>query len=150
MDLHGGSISASSAGLGRGSTFTVDIVTRISPSRSASLAPGHEDLDTTTAGAVASGSKRIRPSRSMLVSPLRTRERIIPLPRNDEHTSAVRISFPNLVTVSGTPPVTLPTALIVDDSKLNRKMLCRSLREHFLILQDVESGMEAVEFVTNQ
>jgi len=135
MDLHGGRISVSSEGLGRGSTFTLDIVT----AAHGSPPPGEEHV------ALGSLSARTPPEQrsSAQIAPLQSSVSSQALHPNR---SDVRLSFATARTAAS---VQL-TALIVDDSALNRKMLCRSLKDHFEIVGDVESGQAAVDFIADQ
>ena len=147
MDLHGGRISVSSEGLGRGSTFTLDIVT----AAHGSPPPGEEHV------AFGSISARTPPEQrsSAQITPL---EILVPSPTLHRHRSDVRLSFasPRMsdirlsIVTQRTPSIVQLTALIVDDSALNRKMLCRSLKDHFEVVGDVESGQAAVDFIADQ
>jgi len=140
MRLHNGNISVFSAGPGSGSTFTVDIAT---------VAHGHGNgsLVASRGGYDAIGTPSLH-------SPLdeRSSAQVAPqatsISRHSTHRnrSDFRISIAT-PRVSSFEPLTV---LVVDDSALNRKMLCRSLRDRFIIVGDVECGEAAVDFVANQ
>eukprot|EP01042_Synura_sphagnicola_P001319 gene1319-1496_t len=130
MDLHGGKITVSSGGLGNGSTFTVDIFTAENGIRNETLTPP------------VGGPPMVRlmgePSMRLLRDQ-RSSAQVVPLTISNpthQRRSETRASI-------STPRLTAAAqlaVLVVDDSSLNRKMLCRTLKAFFLIAGEVESG----------
>ena len=140
MDLHGGKITVSSGGLGNGSTFTVDIVTVDNGIRNETLTPpvGGPPMVRLM------GEPSMRPPRSQ-----RSSAQVVPLsisnptPQRCLETRA-SISTPRLTAAAQL------AVLVVDDSSLNRNMLCRTLKAFFVIAGEVESGGAAVSFIASQ
>ena len=129
MGLHGGELSVFSKGEGRGSTFTlrmpcVCVVQRTSAS-------GEEEalnIDRSRS-AVSISSVRWAANRQRQYS---TRVRDCPA-RDVENNVHVLELVANI--------------LVVDDSEMNRKMLCRMLRGRFGVCGEAEDGLVAVQMV---
>ena len=150
VDLHGGTVSAYSEGLGRGSSFVVELLMERKVSDS------FDSIDPSP-----SGSKEIFSSNSPTTGSLKEvsqewREKC-------SSTSPVTNS-PKLVqqqSIERSSPTSPPTdslkevsqksevlhLLIVDDSRINRKMLLRTLRAVGHICEEAEDGLEAIEKV---
>ena len=174
MDMHGGSISVHSAGEGQGSLFTlrlpmrrvyqtdqsaVYIPTKPSPLRSPSaltLARAHSRVSfpNSSDSDLDSGSEVKQPDSPGMITPqdmftARVESSPSPPPPIPTH-SAKLSSVSSLVSLSDASAAAPTTAermlrfLVVDDSSLNRKMLCRVLRNKGHECTEAEDGVQAV------
>ena len=158
MDMHGGSISVFSAGEGQGSVFTL----RLPMVRYAHTAGGppqlYKPLSMTSRPSVGSF---LQPSTSLLSfgtpppalqlstsSTATSSEESI----GDDNETAPQVTCSALVTPSK-PSVDSKTTsplrfLVVDDSKMNRKMLCRLLQNQGHVCTEAEDGVQAVAIIS--
>ena len=172
MDMHGGSISVHSAGEGLGSLFTlrlpmvrracgtdqssVYVPTKASPLRSPSaltLARAHSRVSLPNSSGSDSGSEVKQPdSPGMIISQDMFSATVespsssaLPAPAHSAKLNSVS-SLVSLTDTTAAPPNTEPVLrfLVVDDSSLNRKMLCRLLRNKGHDCTEAEDGVQAV------
>ena len=137
MDMHGGSISVHSAGEGQGCVFTL----RLPMTR-------HESQVEPRVYVPVSTSVLSRPT--MVLPPTLTSGHTVDQPPNSfsitlsSNKSAVSTSRPSS-NVTTTRPLHF---LVVDDSKMNRKMLCRLLQNKGHESTEAEDGVQAVTMIT--
>ena len=137
MDMHGGSISVHSAGEGQGSVFTL----RLPMTR--------QELHVEPRIYVPVGTLVLsRPT--MVLPPTPSPGRV-----NDRPSDGFSLTLPSTKSAASTnrPSSNVTTArplrfLVVDDSKLNRKMLCRLLTNKGHNCAEAEDGVQAVTMVT--
>ena len=137
MDMHGGSISVHSAGEGLGSVFTLRLpMTRLE----LHVEPR---IYVPVSALVLS-----RPT--MVLPPTPSPGRV-----NDRPSDSFSLTLPSTKSAASTsrPPSNVTTArplrfLVVDDSKLNRKMLCRLLTNKGHVCTEAEDGVQAVAVMT--
>ena len=128
VGLHRGKLSASSEGVGKGSTFTLELPLLAPKERPADPSPSHShEIDPRLAQSHSSETLLSSPEKhlqhSMSVSQYSMDMSICDLPR---YTARV---------------------LIVDDSEPIRKMLCRSLTTLGCRCRQVEDGVQCLEFI---
>ena len=173
MDMHGGSISVHSAGEGQGSLFTlrlpmrrvyqtdqsaVYIPTKPSPLRSPSaltLARAHSRVSfpNSSDSDLDSGSEVKQPDSPGMIMPedvFTARVESLPSPLLPAPAHSLKLNSVSSL-VSLTDASAAPTTaermlrfLVVDDSSLNRKMLCRLLRNKGHDCTEAEDGVQAV------
>ena len=151
MDMHGGSISVHSAGEGRGSLFTLrlpmvrlvcddepsSVYTPTPSSRQPSVRP--QQLSQKASVSFGSGPPAISGGVHTGVS---TEGSELPA-------SSKLLSLTNSVKgIRHSVPERVLRFLVVDDSSLNRKMLCRLLRNHGHECDEAEDGVQAVSTIT--
>ena len=135
VDLHGGNISVNSMGEGMGSSFTVEIP-MVRPMHLESLENDSPVIETDS----------LRMSRP--VSPIRIAQRGLSSPPKFP-TPTPLWDVVSTTIGSSTSNTRLPIfdVLVVDDSRLNRKMLLKCLTKDGHICTEAEDGLEAIERV---
>ena len=162
MDMHGGSISVFSAGEGKGSVFTLRLpMTRHLVETS---------IPTLYQPAVATSSKsfKSRPSLHSSFAPTPRSHGTILRPSDTAPPDSCKTTVPSESPHCQDPPVTSARSpstmsfksacgsiperplhfLVVDDSSLNRKMLCRLLRNQGHECAEADDGVQALAMMT--
>ena len=138
VDLHGGKISVNSLGEGMGSSFTVEIpmIRPVHPSMFESQKNCNPVVET--------DSLRM----SLPVSPTRSVQGGFGSPAKS-HTPPPLWDVVLTTIGSSTSNTRLPIfdVLVVDDSRLNRKMLLKCLKKDGHVCTEAEDGLEAIERV---
>jgi signal transduction histidine kinase/CheY-like chemotaxis protein len=165
VDLHDGTISASSGGEGMGSSFCVEIPMLrwppiIIPNGAGSCSGvGHAMMLLPSLSTASSESSQLAVNTAMSDSKIDSK---IPfgspkdcIPRSESSGSLSRSDTLTTLPVEGSGGVLLMTdcpvpilhALVVDDSSLNRKMLLKCLRAAGHVCTEAGDGLEAIEAV---
>ena len=150
MDMHGGSISVYSAGEGHGSVFTLRLpmLRHLSGSSLPSLYVPTIAIPSVYAA---------RPLVSASLAPTPRLYGITPRPFDTATISSPMkdLLFASVQALSTTSAKTTSLIserslrfLVVDDSKMNRKMLCRLLRNQGHVCVEAEDGVQAVAMMT--
>ena len=156
MDMHGGTISVYSAGVGHGSMFTLRLpmVRRSTTSDSEIYTPTLSSLDP---GLVKESPSVSRESYVQPIFPERSPNTFRDASTSDVHSSSryKTMSVKEVAPVSaperppGEPTDASMRFLVVDDSKMNRKMLCRLLQTKGHVYDEAEDGVQAVAMMTS-
>ena len=157
MDMHGGSISVHSAGEGQGSVFTLRLPMVRSIASNENLPPAYvppvaspmkrRSLTFTTASP---GRRRASVSFNLRIDSVHSLDTLggesgpgeLNSPTASE--TSGKMSFKTVITTATERPLRF---LVVDDSSLNRKMMCRLLRNQGHECIEAVDGMQAVTMI---
>ena len=160
IDMHGGAIGVFSEGIGHGSIFTIRLpmVRTFSADESEAYTP---TLCAPSAGLTKRSSARLPDLQISSTSPTSpsttvrdsTALDILPttrtsLPSTKEEPVSLPVPVPDQRPADLPSPETSMRFLVVDDSKMNRKMLCRLLQTKGHKCAEAEDGVQAVEVMT--
>ena len=152
MDMHGGAISVYSEGVGHGSMFILRLpmVRRSTTSDSEIYTPTLSSLDP---GLVKESPSVSRESYVQPIFPERLPNTFRDTSTSDVHSSSRHkpVSVKEVPAPERAPPEPSGAQmrfLVVDDSKMNRKMLCRLLQTKGHVYDEAEDGVEAVAMMT--
>ena len=156
MDMHGGTITVSSDGEGRGSTFTITLpLVRVEEGEN-SLGP----LTSTEIPKLAISMPRNISTKSLLNGEKKSVRNSSPHQGSLSRSSYIRSSIETIHSdvlisesddLNGTVPYEeeFPAVkiLVVDDSDLNRRMVCKMLRKRGAICEEAADGSVAVDMI---
>ena len=165
MDMHGGSISVFSAGEGQGSVFTLRLPMVRTTANSTSIPSVYRPVKVSLLRRPSlRGASRLFGSRvSFGVSPPERPQALLlsstgidesnegpspcESPISPVHSVKMFTSI-SQISLCNEPPERQLHFLVVDDSSLNRKMLCRLLRNQGHVCTEAEDGVQAVAIMT--
>mmetsp|Transcript_30175 Transcript_30175/g.43099 ORF Transcript_30175/g.43099 Transcript_30175/m.43099 type:complete len:966 (+) Transcript_30175:45-2942(+) len=140
VSQHNGLINAYSAGLHRGSTFTVELPVVV---REKARQPSRMSSIVSTSSALAAAITAV--SKSLEMEHYHNFEPLPPsLPQAQSSTMESLMSKKSSET---TPKKVLMNVLVVDDAMSNRKMLCRLLKNCGCVCHEAEDGKECVDWM---
>ena len=154
VEIHGGSISVYSAGLGKGSSFTVEIdMHRLISAPHPSLvhqplvAVRHSDDVEDSCSCEEKSSSRTR------CDILKSEHEVGNESRSSLTSMSLAMDGPRLpienmdAMITSSTPTSVQAILVVDDSTLNRKLLCKLLSSAGYTCEEASDGLIAVEMV---
>ena len=151
MDMHGGTISVHSAGVGHGSLFTLRLpmVRTMFADDSPVYTPTVYLPNTGLVPRTSVQSPTLHDSPSSLPISMRDAPILDPASSTRSNPACTGMGIPLSGLKFAEPSEPPLRFLVVDDSKMNRKMLCRLLQNKGHLCAEAEDGLQAVAMMTD-